>query len=133
MTPSHLLNPAVFQDICHRMNALDVESDLFERKNVDDAIQAWGKMILEERNKSLLRLQDKFEAKYYPVAKGSRTGREAEVDDVVLVTTGTGTKMGRIINISDNKTSAEVRMGKKIVSQAIKNLKVLSFYRRTHM
>ena len=133
LTPSHLLTPAVFQDICQRMNALEVESDLFERKNVDDAIQVWGKMILEERNKSLLRLQDKFEAKYYPVAKGSRTGREAEIDDVVLVSAGTGTKLGRIINISNNKTSAEVRIGKKVVSQAIKNLRVLSFYRRDHM
>ena len=61
--------------------------------------------------------------------KGSKTNRDPEVNDVVLVDGADQLRLGRILSISDNKTSAEVRIGRKIIQQAIKNLKVLSFYR----
>ena len=133
LTPAHLLQPGVFADICDRMNALRVDSGDFSRKNVEVAMEAWAKLVQQERNKALLRLQKNYEDKFFPVKQTDRTDREAEIDDVVLVDVGGQTKMGRILSISERKTTAEVRVGKKTLQQAIKNLKVLSFYRRTHV
>ena len=131
LSPAHLLQPGVFADICERMNALNVNSGDFSRRNVDAAVQTWAELIQTERNTALLRLQKEYEEKFYPVKKTDKTDREPELNDVVLVDVGgNGYKMGRIVSISENRTSAEVQMGRKTQAQAVKNLKVLSFYRK---
>ena len=129
LCPANLLQPAVFTDICERHNALVPSSGLGARRNVEQAIADWHSLIVKERNKALVSLEASHRDRMYPIVKGQDSHRAASVNDVVLVEAGPQVKLGRILSLTQNGTTAEVKIGRKTISQAVKNLKVLSFYR----
>ena len=129
LTPLHLMSPVL-------TNAALIDCD-YEAADWrittagNRALQTVWNAIRNERAKIMAGVQAEYEKKHYKTKKGQNKGEELQIGDIVLVDfrDNAAHRMGLVMKITDNKTTAEVRVGNKTFTEPVKNLRCLSVYR----
>ena len=139
LTPAMIVWPGVINKLG---TGAQLEGELYDdfgsvksARAADKLLDKYREIILAERTKNLLAIQRQHDSsqsqRLHHVKKGQRSMVEPEENDIVLVDYNDGQKfrLGRIVSLNTNKTTAEVAVSGKKKEVAVNNLRILSIFR----
>ena len=139
LTPAMIIWPGVVNKLG---SGAQLEGELFadfgsakSARTADRLLDNYKEIILGERTKTLLSIQRQHDAsqsqRLHHVKKGQRSHTEPQLDDVVLVDYNDGQRfrLGRIVSLNENKTTAVVSVSRKKKEVAVNSLRILSIFR----